>query len=184
MIIGISAKIGCGKTTLTNMFLKKYPKYIKKSFASILKEESAYMYNYPGKWNYSEGGKAKIVNHEKLPKKNMTVREILQWHGTDFRRKQDPDYWTRYMNGLISAYSLFVIIDDVRFKNEADFVKDHHGWLIRINPYREWMPGKYAKHQSETDLDCYREFDLILTPEFGQLGSCLPLIEKLINKER
>ncbi len=182
MIIGISAKIGCGKTTLTNMFLKKYPKYIKKSFANILKEECAYRYDYSGEWNYTEDGKAQIVNHKKLPRENMTVRDILQWHGTDFRRKQDPDYWMKRMD-LLFLYPLFIIIDDCRFKNEADFVKKRSGRMIRINPYREWIPGKYAKHKSETDLDEYKRFDLILTPKFGKLKSCLSLIEKLI-KER
>jgi len=184
MIIGISAKMRCGKTTLTNMFLKKHPKYIKVSFANILKEESAFMYDYPDEWNYSKEGKLQIVNHKKLPRENMMVREILQWHGTDFRRKQDPNYWTKRMRKFISIYPLFVIIDDVRFKNEADFVKDHDGRLIRINPFREWKPGPFASHKSETDLDSYREFDLILTPKFGQLKLCLPSIEELINKEK
>jgi len=184
MIIGISAKMRCGKTTLTNMFLKKHSKYIKMSFANILKEESAFMYDYPGEWNYSKEGKLQIINHKKLPRENMMVREILQWHGTDFRRKQDPNYWTKRMKKLISIYPLFIIIDDVRFKNEADFVKDHDGWMIRINPFRKWKPGPFASHKSETDLDCYGGFDLILTPKYGQLNLCVPLIEKLIKKEK
>lgn len=181
MIIGISAKIGCGKTYLASLFLQKYPKYIKLEFGYILKKETSMLYNYPEIWNYSLEGKSEIINRSNLPKQKMSIREILQWHGTDLRRSQDPGYWVKQMEVLISIYSSSpIIIDDVRFKNEVEFIKGQNGLLIRINPYREWKPGQFARHKSETDLDNYHEFDLILTPKFGQLEACLPLMKKLL----
>ncbi len=189
MIIGISSKLGCGKTTLTNMFLEKHPEYIRLGFADILKEECSKMYDYPLEWNYSEVGKSCIVNysnlvlnHSNLPKPYMTVREVLQWHGTDYRRKQDPDYFAKCMKKIIlSTKSLGIIIDDVRFKNEAELIKSYGGVLIRINPYLGWKPGSFAYHQSEIDLDNYNRFDLVLDPEFGQLIFCLPLVEDSVS---
>lgn len=187
MIIGISAKLGCGKTTLANIFLDIHPKYIKLAFADLLKQETANTYNYPEEWNYSEEGKNQIINHNDLPRNNMTVREALQWHGTDFRRKQNPDYWLNSMkktidnlNNLDYLDPPYIMIDDVRFKNEAKFINNHNGILIRLNPYPKWTLGKFATHKSEIDLDDYKYFDLVLNPEYGKLRLCIPLIEKLL----
>ena len=47
MIIGLSGKIGCGKSFLTNLFLKDHPEYTKLSFAGILKKECSEKFEYP-----------------------------------------------------------------------------------------------------------------------------------------
>ena len=181
MIIGISAKIGCGKTTLTNLFIQYHPQFIRKAFADLLKQEAAATYGYPNIWNYTEDGKNQVVNHFNLPKKDMTVREILQWHGTDFRRKQDPDYWVKLMDRQVDSDYFNIIVDDVRFRNEADFVKRRNGKLIRLNPYPGWKPNEFANHRSETDLDDYKDWDLIIQADYGKLAECVPLVEALVD---
>ena len=185
MLIGLSGKIGCGKSYLSNYFIDENPEYIRIGFADVLKKECSETYDYFLEWNYSEEGKGMIVNHPDLPRKNMLVREILQWHGTDYRREQDPDYWIRKMIDILLAEEIpkTVIIDDIRFINEAEMIKGAGGLLVRIWPYPEWKPGPYADHKSETELDNYAEFDLILTPEFGQLKECVPAIEQLIKEK-
>ena len=189
MIIGISSKIGCGKTTLANLFLKVHSEYTKLSFAGILKKECSERFCYPDEWNYTEYGKQEIINDNRLPLKYMTIREILQWYGTDFCRVKDPDYWVKKMQkNALDVYMKEplcgipkIIIDDVRFINEAKWIQNMGGKVIRLNPYAEWKPGSFANHQSETDLDNYKEFNLILNPKFGRLKFCLPLIEELIQ---
>ena len=190
MIIGISSKIGCGKTTLSNLFIEKHPFYTKLSFAAILKKECSEMFCYPYSWNYTEDGKQEIIYDPRFPKKCMTVREILQWYGTDICRAKDPDYWTKKMKDtVLDVYmkdplvaTLGIIIDDARFLNEAGWVKTMGGKNIRLNPYPGWKPGPFANHKSETNLDDYKDFDLVLNPKFGELKSCLPLIEELIKE--
>ncbi len=63
---------------------------------------------------------------------------LMQWWG-DFRRKQYPDYWIDKMIeaiaklGMIKPKDLKVVIPDVRFKSEAQFIKDLGGevWDVR-----------------------------------------------------
>jgi len=189
MIIGISSKIGCGKTTLSNMFLKRHPEYDRIGFADVVKEECSRIFNYPIEWNYSEEGKEISVFNELLPVKSMTVREVLQWWGTDVCRAKDPDYWVNKMQEkALTVYMKDplvdvpkIIIDDVRFINEAEWVKSKGGKIVRLNPYPEWKPGKFSDHESEINLDFYNGFDLVLSPKFGELRSCLLEIEKLID---
>ena len=72
------------------------------------------------------------------------------------------------MISLFTTYNSLVdcwILDDVRFKEEADYVKKMGGKLIRL----EGDPGNILKdctrdltHVSETDLDDYEDFDLVI----------------------
>jgi len=188
-MIGFSAKMKCGKTTLTGLFLSDHPEYTRIGFADILKKECSGIFDYPLEWNYTEEGKmSKIYDHPLLPKPIMLVREILQWYGTDYCRKKDPDYWVKKMQMTVHNICPVesevgipkIIIDDVRFKNEATWVHSMGGLMVRLNPYPEWKPGEFADHPSETDLDDYIHFDLILNPAFGELKKCLPFVENLV----
>lgn len=195
MIIGISGKIGCGKTVLGRLIARRHD-YSRVSFGDLLKQEASAAWKYPLRWNYTHKGKGRTVHST-----GCTVRELLQYHGTEVRRKEDPDYWVDQMRVELKTLQRFypegeilnVVIDDVRFPNEARMVKDMGGVLIRIQPYPEWVPGPHADHASETVLDWVNcgayirdslTWDLVLTPEFGALAACLPKIDLLISMNR
>lgn len=101
---------------------------------------------------------------------------ILQWFGTDVMRKKDPDYWVKQLQARIERESpAIAIITDVRFPNEARFVKDNGGTLIEIirrtkdgSQYLD--PGRDPNHASETALDDYNGWDFILTCKDGDLS--------------
>lgn len=176
MIIGISSKMGCGKTTLSDLIIKELP-FKRKAFADLLKEECSEVYEYPLEWNYTTEGKLTKINHKNLPKQPMSIREILQWYGTDFRRKKYGfDYWVKLMDKEIKDDE-DIVIDDVRFLEEAKFIKKREGLLVRLEPYPGWEPEKYSDHISETALDDYCRWDLVLKPKFGKLKDCVPLIK-------
>ncbi len=92
----------------------------------------------------------------------MTVRRILQWWGTEYRRAQDPDYWTkawgRKVEGLDLA-KMHVLVDDVRFINELQVIKEHGGLVVKIE--RPGFEGA-NNHASETSLDDYHAWDGVL----------------------
>jgi adenylate kinase family enzyme len=164
-VIALSGKIGTGKTTVAEMLLKYLP-YKRIAFADVLKQETAKKFRFPVELCYSETGKNTEVP---MPDgRLLTVRNLLQWYGTDVKRAQDPDYWVKRMEMTLykPAYRLSgVIIDDVRFPNEAHLVERLGGSLFRIQPY----PGYVQKsdHVSETVLDDFI-FPIVFTPDYGK----------------
>lgn len=92
----------------------------------------------------------------------VTIRRILQWWGTEYRRTQNPDYWTEAWAKKISRYDLEhtpILIDDVRFINELNCIKEQGGLIVKIE--RPGFDGA-NNHASETALDDYRDWDDII----------------------
>ncbi len=89
----------------------------------------------------------------------VTVRRILQWWGTEYRRSEDPDYWTKAWGRKVSEYDvdkMYVLVDDVRFINELSVIKEHGGLIVKIE--RPGFDGA-NNHASETSLDDYAAWD-------------------------
>ena len=92
----------------------------------------------------------------------VTVRRILQWWGTEYRRSQDADYWTKAWGRKIERFDLeqvHVLVDDVRFLNELQVIKAHGGLIVKIE--RPGFTGA-NNHASETSLDEYNDWDRVL----------------------
>jgi hypothetical protein len=165
-IIGLSGKIGVGKTTIAQYIIELLKGWQIASFADLIKQEAARKYDFDPALAYSKAGKETVIKLSDGSRK--TVRELLQHYGTDVVRAGDRDRWVRVMerNLMIARGKIpGVIIDDVRFPNEALMVRRRAGLLVRIEPY----PGYIApsSHISETALDKWRGFMLTLRPEFG-----------------
>lgn len=80
-------------------------------------------------------------------------RKLLQLIGTDvYRNYVNQDIWVNLTKERIEEENPDVaIITDVRFKNEADYIIQNNGILIKVT-----RPGiKNVEHISETDLDNY-----------------------------
>ena len=88
----------------------------------------------------------------------MTAREFLQFFGTEICRKIYSNVWTnRAIKNIQEEQSLLAVIDDCRFKNEADAVKAAGGKVIRLT-----RSISEDSHDSENDLNDYSEFDKII----------------------
>lgn len=98
-----------------------------------------------------------IVKKEILNKNFKTVRELLQIIGTNLIRKYNPDWHVEQLSKKIEPNKKYVI-DDVRFKNEAEFVKNNNGdcWFI-IRPKLD----NISNHESETSLK-WQDFENII----------------------
>lgn len=179
-VVGLSGKIGCGKSTLANMLVEMFPAgmAVKTAYGDLLKHEASKALGFPVDWCYDQRLKAEMhvacAHFPGTPRKVMSVREILQWYGTDYRRNQDPEYWITAMRKYLrklEKVAFIVIIDDVRFPNEAELVHEFGGLLYRIEPHPEWQPGPYADHASETALDDYPGWTETFRPQFGELDA-------------
>lgn len=111
------------------------------------------------------------------PADKPLVREVLKFWGNDVRRAQNPDYWV----DMAAVYTeeqrsmgVSCVIPDVRRQNEAGFIKDAGGLLVRLNVSEDEQrrrllrrdnklsDGSAFTHITETDLDEYNRFDVIL----------------------
>jgi len=169
MIIALSGKMGCGKTTLADELLQIRPGH-RISFADALREEVAALLNVYLRDVYTQEFKSEEFQ---IGNRRMTGREILQWWGTEIRRASDKDYWSRKMAERCQLMpGCFLVVDDMRFMSELEVMRDLHAICIRINPHENWTPGPSANHASETDLDEYTLWDMVVSLGYGKIREC------------
>lgn len=85
----------------------------------------------------------------KRKKGNLTIREFLQYFGTELVRKIKDDAWVcSTINTINNEGSELALIPDVRFPNEVLAIKEQGGVVIRLtrDVYND-------THQCETSLD-------------------------------
>jgi hypothetical protein len=93
--------------------------------------------------------------------------KLLQFWGTEFRRAQDPDYWTKKLFASIPANLDIAIVTDVRFQNEADGIRQRGGYNVNVTRLRDdrtqyFSSDRPVDHPSETALDGYKwDFTLL-----------------------
>lgn len=137
LLIGISGKKRHGKDSLCTSLQLRLKESIRLAFADPLREEVAL---------------ALGVTVEHIDNNKYLFREMLQAWGC-LRRKFDESYWIEQLDeewNFPLAARKIIVIPDVRFQNELDYIKSNGGITIRIN-----RPGfdSSDSHVSETELD-------------------------------
>lgn len=84
-----------------------------------------------------------------------SMRWAMQHWGTDFRRAQNPAYWTRVGEALVlrrqDAGWRHIVISDVRMHEEAALVRQLGGVLLRVHGHGDSPLAPDARrHDSET----------------------------------
>ena len=145
-LIGISGKMGTGKSTLTRMMSKHIENMHIMKFATPLYDIQDSIYSK--------------LNLELQGEKD---RELLVAIG-NWARSKDSDIFAK--TALASAEDILkfskatVVFDDVRFENEADMIVAMGGLLIRIEGDQRGpnLDETLMKSRTETALDNY-EFE-------------------------
>lgn len=88
-------------------------------------------------------------------------RQIMQWWGTEYRRRQSPRYWTSIMAArIVELHELGhtrLVITDVRFENEADIIHAAGGLLWQVTrPEIDGATTLEGSHVSATDGGRFR----------------------------
>jgi phosphomevalonate kinase len=172
-LIGLSGKLGSGKNYIAEKIIAPYfqDKYniLIIGFGDQVKNE---LYARDIALTYDL-----LYDH-----KTYESRKKLQEYATEYGRdKYNQDMWIRGLDMQIETFvkrspkEVMVIICDVRFVNEADYIKKKNGYLFKINSInrtnlRYWKEAdndqiKYnniCNHKSEIDLDNYNLFNLII----------------------
>ena len=119
----------------------------------------------------------------------MTIKDapLLQHLGTEVYRAKDPGVWIRtlYYTALEKQPSVLVI-SDCRFPNEAEFVKQMGGTMVKVErlsedgePHRD--PTRSHTHPSEVALDDYDSWDMTIPNITGQIERLKDSVDLLLG---
>ena len=147
-IIGLSGKMGSGKNYIAEKVL--YPYFKNKyniliiGFGDLMKNEL-----------YARD--LKLMYDELYDKKTYETRNKLQQYGTENgRNKYHQNIWVRGLDIQIETFcrrcdECLIIICDVRFKNEYDYIIEKGGKVFRIESKERTM--KRYLNESGNDLE-------------------------------
>lgn len=140
MIVAFCGLKTSGKTTAAEYLVKEHG-FQRESFAGPLKEACKNIFCLSDSQVY--GADKETYD----PRWDKTPRQILQLFGTEVGRQIDDQVWIKNMQ-LRLASAEMAVIDDLRFPNEAQAVKDSGGIVVGIQ-----RPGLIADdHPSELEL--------------------------------
>ena len=156
MIIGLVGFIGSGKGTVRDILVREHG-YHGFAFADALKDAVATIFTWPrglleGDSNASRAFRERVDPwwSHKLGYE-VTPRLILQKMGTEACRHGIADnIWIAALEKRIQGYE-DVVISDVRFPNEIDFVRSAGGIIVQVNRGNAPTKEELSKmHISET----------------------------------
>ena len=120
IILGIAGKKQSGKDTFAD-FVVNHARgiVVKKSLSDPLKDEVAQLLNIP---------------RQRIDNEKAYFRPLLQWYGTEWKRGEfGNDYWIKKLEEkVLLSNAHIIIIPDIRFANEVDWVRHMGGTIIKI----------------------------------------------------
>lgn len=186
--IGLSGPVSVGKDTIADYLVDQYA-FTKFSFSDALYEEVAAAFGIDKAVLYKRETKetplddlcamyckdmafGKIMFEQIHPgytgawdEKYCSPRQVLQWWGTEYRRKQDPEYWIKKSIIFIEAYLALVkespevrrgglVNCSVRFPNEVALVRHYNGvvWHVKRPDWEKGVQAETAAHVAEAGL--------------------------------
>ncbi len=144
LLIGITGHMGSGKSTAATHIINKY-KFIRMRLSGKMRE---------------------IAQELELE----ITRDLLQGIGRFFR-EFDDDVWIKYLAKKIQESSDSIVVDDIRRRNEVDYLKSLGFKFIRIETSSETRKKRLEIRMSEkiSDQDWKRWSDHLTEIQISQL---------------
>lgn len=198
-IIALSGKMGSGKDFFAEEFAKLCNIPVERhAFADKVREVTEMITGYKRKITHKSGNPFynTIYNYTQedknvfLPLWEKNIGECLQKIGTEAMREGfDYDVWVKALFETNGKECLergnILVISDVRFFNEADYVLNQNGIIIRL----EGDPMGIRKnskrdltHLSETALDNYTKFTRIIKNDVPNKDAFREKIKEIIKE--
>ena len=183
-LIGVSGFARSGKDTFyqrAKILLEKHgKKAVRVAFADALKSEcDELLSKYTGISAFTEENKDKEL-----------IRPLLVTYGTNIRRALNENCWIEKVQPQVIEYlksGYFVFVTDVRFKNEAQWIKMNGGTLINVS--RENVkPANHEEHKQLHLMKGFIDYD-VFWPTYGEdeIEKCddhtFPLFNHLLQDE-
>lgn len=179
MIIGLNGRLKSGKDTTFKIIQELYPHAERVSFADKLKRSAAAALGVTldqlEEWKndeemtrieigrYIEGQPAKedLSLDVREVRKSLTVREYLQWYGTEAHREIfGENFWVDAALPMSTDHHRrLLVVTDMRFPNEVYRVKDLSGICVKVER-SIGTETKFSSHASEQDVDYLMDFFL------------------------
>ena len=167
LIFVISGKAGTGKDAVANLLKDHYKNSIILSYAFYLK-------------HYAK----KILGWDGNP--HTKPREFLQNLGCELIKENISDSMLvdRMIEDIL-VYSYFydvIIIDDARFPNEIDTIRNKFDnvYVIHMKGNKNILTDKQRKHISETSLDSYNNYDFEIENDYN-MEDLTKTLEGIVN---
>jgi len=155
-LIGLHGKAGSGKDTAARALAQCG--WAKLALADPLRELLVYM-NPTIVGRFHRGYLADLVDKhgwDKLKREEPAVRDLMQRTGEAGRRAFGQDFWIRQASMRLNRETRNVIVTDVRYPNEAEWIRESGGIVVRIfwpdSPHG--LTGSAADHVTENVLQC------------------------------
>ena len=97
------------------------------------------------------------------------IRPLLVTYGTDIRRHLNPNCWIEKIQPQVIEdlkQNKFVFVTDVRFENEAHWIKLNGGVLIKVER-KGVLPANNQEHRQSVLLKKHVDFN-VYWPTYGQ----------------
>lgn len=178
-VIGFIGPAGCGKTTLSKHLVNNIPNSISLSFSDTMRNFISHLFPIDPEKLINE--KDQYTTPEMFWQgEHLTYGRLQQVFGTEIGRGLSKNVWVHHLENklvyLLTSTSTppvnLVIIDSIRFLNEAGMLRNYGARLIKLT-----RPGnagsRKQNHQSETEMAA-------IQPDYELDNSNLEDIEKTV----
>lgn len=167
IVIGLTGKAGCGKTTAAGAIFEEYRTVVNMDFATPIRDMIMALdnsRNRPYRKKITEVNSSWMVKQEVKKLRfigDKTYRYLMQTLGTEWGRDLiDQDLWVvklfysmTWCNKLYKENAIpIVVIDGIRFQNEVEFISNFPNHLfieIQRNNVSAGVSEKEKQHSSE-----------------------------------
>lgn len=182
-LLALTGPAGAGKDSTAD-YLVRHAGFLKLAFADALRAEVAEAFDLAARFDILTDRATKETPHDALALRNCfnggqgfgfigavatatnatvdsawldaprSPRQILQWWGTEYRRRQNDHYWIVRLANKVGLHRgngyERIVVTDCRFANELAWVQSVRGQLWRID--RPGLPAVEGTHASAAGL--------------------------------
>lgn len=148
ILVGICGVAGCGKDTVFALLKELHPKFERMAFADPLKSAAGTLFG----WESKDLFKNEFKNYWDTYW-GLSVRDAYQRLGTECMRANfGDDFWVKRWELEYLKSKSDVIMTDVRFDNEADYIRKAGGQILHLYRDGSGLKESEGEHASEAGV--------------------------------